>query len=330
MVAYGAQEALSPLLASAGRQTLQPSRIRVWDNGPGQGVGPAVAGAAGVEVHRSAANLGFGEGVNRLFALAESEVVVVANPDLALDPACVQRLAAALEDDPEAVVAGGALADTGQPARVNAFGQRLTWDLVGINTDRGLPFDAFLAAAPRGEAGYLGPSGALFAVHRRRFLARVGGPLFPASFFLYMEDVALWVRLRRAGVRILFCPAASATHGFSLSTGARSALKLYQVERNRLWLLRALSGRPLAAALLPFTALRYLSYLLGRRAPARAEAAPASALAGAFARALRDGLFGPLPADVAGWFGPPPGLAGLGGLARYRARLRDQLRDPVG
>ncbi len=269
----------------------------------------------------SGENLGFGEGHNRLLERVEAEVAIIANPDLTLDAGCVERLADCLAARPAAVIAGAALL-TPQHT-VNAYGLRLTRDLLGINTDRGRAHAELLAAGRcQGDAAdrsYLGPSGALFAVNRR---AWPGGPLFPRSFFLYGEDVALFVKVRRARGEIRFCPEAFAEHAWSTSTGVRSALKLYHVERNRLWLARALYGDVRAAALLGFTGLRYAAYLA---TSTRAERAAGAPLRSTLARAIGDGLFGRLPAEVAAYLAcrdPAP-------LDPYFAPLAEQLRNPL-
>ena len=345
MVSYGPASALGPLLASAALQTA-PVLVRVWHNGPGPLEEVAAlpeARAVSAVVLGGAGNLGFGAGINRLLRAATEaggpEVAVVANPDLVLAPDCVERLCEALSHE-QVVVAGGALS-SGGGASVNAFRLQLTWDLVGINADRGLPMGSLgpdtghIPEAGRPDmADYLGPSGALFAVHRGRYAAQVGGPLFCEPLFLYLEDVALWIRLRRHRAGIAFVPQARAEHAFSQSTGQRSALKLYYVERNRLWLTRALWGTAQAAALLPFTGLRYASYLLGGvGAPrpaggvrAASKDASAPALVKAFREALRDGLLAPLPEALRDYLaaGEPRSLR------PYRAGLAAQLKNPVG
>ncbi|MEO8704140.1 MAG: glycosyltransferase [Kofleriaceae bacterium] len=318
MVSYGDPAALVPLFESIERQTLQPARVRVWHNGPRFDL--AMPALARLSVESSGENLGFGEGINRLFATAETSMVIVANPDLVFDERCIEHLVDELATHPEATVVGATLVDK-TTRRLNAYGHRLTWDLVGINTDRGRDFDEFMTAVPR-ELGsapqrYVGPSGALFAVNRERWL---GGPLFVKSFFLYLEDVALWIKLRRAGAEIRFRPDAWAEHAWSTSTGTRSALKLYHVERNRLWLSRALLGNARAAAMLGFTALRYGAHLV----TGGASGVPDRGLAAAFRRALRDGIVQPVPADLLPYLGPERPLA-----RSYFASLRDQLVDPV-
>jgi N-acetylglucosaminyl-diphospho-decaprenol L-rhamnosyltransferase len=298
VVNYGDPASLRVLIASVSRQTLAPSRTRIWHNGPSFPPPPI----DGAEVYASGENLGFGEGINRLLEHVEGDHVVIANPDLELDERCIELLAAELRDHPEAAVAAAALVTPGPDPRVNAYGQRLTSDYLGVLPDRGMPWASFLASARNQVAAapsrYVGPSGALFALNVRLWERLGGGPLFPRSFFLYMEDVALWIRLRLRGAEICFCPAAWATHSWSAATGQRSPAKLFHVERNRLWLVRALRGRPLATLLLFRTVLRYAAYLRSHRDGVAAAHGSAAMLA----KAIWDGLLTEVPQDVRDYF----------------------------
>ncbi len=298
VVNYGDPASLRPLLASVSRQTLAPSNMRIWHNGPSFPPPPIL----GAEVYSSGENLGFGEGINRLLEHVEGDHVIIANPDLELDERCIELLSAELREHPGAAVAAAALATPGPDLRVNAYGQRLTSDYLGVLPDRGKPWASFLATA-RGEvlaapSRYVGPSGALFALNLRVWDDLCGGPLFPRSFFLYMEDVALWIRLRLRGAEMRFCPGAWATHAWSAATGQRSPAKLFHVERNRLWLLRVLRGRPLAALLLFRTALRYAAYLRSHRDGVAAARGSAAMLA----KAIREGLLTDVPTDLREYF----------------------------
>lgn len=314
-MSHGPKEGPAGLLGSLRAQTLAPSAIRVWHNGPTFPPEPM----AGVELHWSGEGVGYGEGVNRLVALATSARVLVATDDLILDRHCIQRLAEELDREPRPVVVAPAL--RGPDGRVNAFGLKLTNDWLGVNVDRGRAWDEFQRRPPPTDAAYLGPSGALFALDRDRWAELGGGAIFPRSFFLYMEDTILGVRLRLSDAVVRFRADAFATHTWSVATGRRGVEKLRLVERNRLWLLRSQRGRRAAVASLPWTVLRYASYL-GRRGGATAGGSPLPA----FARAVADGLGAELPEDVRDY------LAGVRDRPlprQYFAPLREQLRDPV-
>lgn len=319
VVSYGIGADLAPLQASVARQTLRPSALRIWHNGPRFPL--AHAGAS--EILGSGENLGFGAGHNRLFQDTGAPIVIVANPDLDLDPRCVERLVTAITDDAEAVLVGALLTQTKEQAvRVNALGLGLTWDFLGVNPDRGRVVRGDGFTGMHGE-NYLGPSGALFAVHVSRFRRLMGRQLFPESLFLYGEDVALGLKARSVAAVIRLCPAARAEHQWSATAGQRSGLKLFHVERNRLWTMRAILGEARAAARMPFTALRYAAYA----AAAQNVVSAGASLGGPLARGLRDGALGSIPTELRTYLGDPTRLRNV--AARYRLPLAEQLHDPT-
>jgi GT2 family glycosyltransferase len=272
-----------------------------------------------VKQHWSGEGVGYGEGINQLLARTRAPRVVVATDDVVLDEHCVEGLAEEMDAHPRAVAIGCAL--VGLDGLVNAYGLRLTQDWLGINVDRSRQWDEFMRNAPRGAAPYLGPSGALFALNREEWDRIAGGPIFPRSFFLYMEDVMFGLRLRLLGAEVRFRPEAFATHAWSVATGQRSAEKLRLVERNRIWMLRAARGRTSAIARLPWTALRYASYLGARPAAGASGGAPR-----AFLTALREGFLTEVPDDVREYLRDVSGRS----LPRWSfAGLREQLRNPV-
>jgi len=356
IVSFGALSDLEPALASLRAQSVAPDQIFIWHNGPRFSESDRALFGPDVTLAWSGENLGFGGGINRLWALSKASHVVVMNPDVVLQADCLVKLISEMEKQPTAVLFGAALTEHGPGAesRINAYGQKLSFDFVGINTDRGLDAHTFdLQVQPRAfEAGsrYLGPSGALFGVNRAAWDSCCPGPLFPESLFLYMEDVALAIRVRRAGGEIRFVPSARGQHAFSASTGRRSGLKLYYVERNRLWVLRALWGLKAAMAATPFTVARLAAYTAWgryrkhrkqRRVPpaelqdrAAVDAAGVGRneadsvtpeLARALIRAWRDG-FRTRPNELITYLGPEKAPADLWA---YLAPLRAQLSDPT-
>jgi len=334
VTSYGPIALLQPLIDSLRAQTLPPRTISIWHNGPQFDPAMRTHFGADVSLQFTGENLGYGGACNRLFDGEKDGRALVVNPDVELQPDCLQSLAEAFAENPSAVIIGGALVNQGPDGseRVNAYGQRLTMDLVGVNTDRGREVPVFVQDALRGkgEAGsrYLGPSGALFAVDRENWRARFGADApFCESLFLYMEDVALWLKVRRAGGEIEFCPTALGRHRFSESTGQRSAMKLYHVERNRLWLLRALWGNAAVAASTPFSVLRMGAYAWAARlkggAAATGESGP---LMKALLRGWNDGLRLPVPEELVRYLGAERAPSDLWS---YMAPLHEQLRDPT-
>lgn len=328
-VSYGDAERLLALVQSLAGQTSQSLTLYIWHNGPGQLNESPLQPSANVRVVvcGNGQNLGYGAGINRIFAVATAPVVVVVNPDVCLASACIQNLIAAATAIPTPVLVGGALAT--RDGLVNAFALSLTLDGLGINVDRGKSLAELRNAdAQAAETRAVAPSGALFAVNRAAWFKLGGGPLFVESLFLYLEDVALGLRVRRLGGALAFCAQAQGQHRFSDTTGPRSALKLFHVERNRLWLLRALGGRGLAVATMPFTLGRFAAY--AARSKYRFEGGTAasapSTLCSALLRAWKEGLFAPLPQDLVPYLGVNHANVSL---HQYMAPFAAQLRDPT-
>ena len=71
------------------------------------------------------------------------------------------------------------------------------------------------------------------AIYPKEAFDQVGG--FDPDYFAYVEDVDLGFRLRLAGFRCIYLPAAEVLHVGSGSTGFRSDLATYYGHRNLIW-----------------------------------------------------------------------------------------------
>jgi len=72
------------------------------------------------------------------------------------------------------------------------------------------------------------------ALYARRMLEDIGS--FDEDFFAYMEDVDLGWRARLAGWKCTLAPNARAYHKHSATSKKHSEFKIYQIERNRVYL----------------------------------------------------------------------------------------------
>lgn len=189
-------------------------------------------------------NVGFAAACNRGAGLTASEHLLFLNPDAWLAAGCAERLAGALERQPQA----GAVA----PRLAYRDGRRqFVWEptpgIVAEAVRRHLrnPLEAWaLAHAPvRALYRALGDPGWLTAaclLVRRRAFESVGG--FDEGFFLYFEDADLCRRMARAGWRLAVEPQALAWHakGGSQRSGEAelhyraSQLRFYREHRGRL------------------------------------------------------------------------------------------------
>jgi N-acetylglucosaminyl-diphospho-decaprenol L-rhamnosyltransferase len=161
-------------------------------------------------------NLGYGGAANRGAARLGAEYVLICNPDLVLDAACVRRLVDVLVDEPEVAIVGPTIREPDGarypsartiPSLVDAAGHAVVGlfrpDNPWSARYRGDGIDRTVA----GDADWL--SGACVAVRAVAF-ASIGG--FDEAYFMYVEDLDLCWRLRRAGWRVRYEPSAEVTH----------------------------------------------------------------------------------------------------------------------
>lgn len=177
-----------------------------------------------VRVLTSPVNAGFAGGVAVALDQVTTPLVVLLNNDAVVRPGWLAALLTAFDDLAVAGVTSRLLLPDG---RVNSAGGTLTRNGYGHDVGYGEP-DGPAFDTPV-EVAY--GCGAAFAL-RTAAVREVGG--VDPRFFLYYEDVDLSWRLRLAGYRIVYAPAAVVVHEHSASVGEFSMLHTYQTERNRL------------------------------------------------------------------------------------------------
>jgi GT2 family glycosyltransferase len=229
-------ECLRSLEAGGGER----QEVIVVDNASQDGSAERIEKAfPGVRLIRTTTNLGFGGGNNLGARQAQGQYLAFVNPDTRVEPGWQEALRRALEADPRAGMATARILLGERPDRVNACGNEM--HLSGLTLCRGMgqPRQAYDTPCEVGAV-----SGAAFLM-RRELFERLGG--FDASFFLYMEDSDLSLRVRLAGRRILYVPEAVVYHDYRLRFGRR---KIYYQERNRyLMLLKVFRWRTLLVLL---------------------------------------------------------------------------------
>lgn len=161
-------------------------------------------------------NLGYGGGVNRGAPYTTGRYLVVANPDIVVQPGAVATLVARLESEkdlglvgPRILNADGTLYPSARrfPNLVDALGH----GLLGLM----LPGNRFTRRYRMTGEDHSQParvdwiSGAFFVVRREVFEELSG---FDSSYFMYMEDVDLCWRAGRAGWGVGYEPGAVVLH----------------------------------------------------------------------------------------------------------------------
>jgi N-acetylglucosaminyl-diphospho-decaprenol L-rhamnosyltransferase len=214
-VTFSPGDSLQAFLASVRSATTRPLDVILADNGSEDGSPQRAARSSDVRLVQMPANLGYGSAANAGVAVANSEFVVIANPDIVWTPACLDVLLAATERWPRAASFGplirtpeGEIYPSARqlPSLANGIGHALLgwwW-----------PSNRFTAAYRREReevverpAGWL--SGACLLV-RREVFEHLGG--FDESYFMYFEDTDLGARLGASGWLNVYVPSAEVVH----------------------------------------------------------------------------------------------------------------------
>ncbi len=204
---------LSGCLESVRAQTAVDVELLVVDNGSGDGT-VAFLEQEGIDHVALPRNLGFARAVNLGVSRTRSPLVMPLNADTALEPDCLEHLAAALAADP---ALGGVQPlilqlEPGAPRRpddpaavVYSLGQALTAD--GRGREEGAGLRRGEVSTERREV--FGVCGAACML-RRELLVELGG--YEERYFAFCEDVDLNVRARVAGWRFGLEPGAVVWH----------------------------------------------------------------------------------------------------------------------
>ena len=176
-------------------------------------------------------NPGFASGVNAAARHAAGRYLLLLNPDATVQPGAALALREYLETHPDVGIVGARVLDP--DGRVQRSARRFPTPLTGLFgrtslmtrlwpgnplSRRDLPADE----QTDGPLAVDWVAGSCLMVRREAF-DRVRG--FDEAFFLYWEDADFCLRVRDAGWRTVYCPAATVTHGVGASSrhaGTRS------------------------------------------------------------------------------------------------------------
>ena len=216
-------------------------RLIIVDNGSQDGSADIESDWAKLLVDKVHANLGFGRACNRGVAQGDAPYVLFLNPDTRLTEPAISKAMAFLESEQgrEYAVCGIKLIDeTGHATQHCArFPTLSTFVAVASGADKLNPrlfptllmkdFD-HLSSRPVDHV-----QGAFYMVRRSVFEA-VGG--FDEDYFVYMEDLDLSLRIRRAGYRSYYFAGVSAFHrGGGTSGQVKAIARFYGIEARLLY-----------------------------------------------------------------------------------------------
>jgi GT2 family glycosyltransferase len=225
-VAYNSAAALRGLLGS-----VPPGLAVIVVDNASRDDSAAVAEAASARVIRNGANLGFGAGCNIGMDAAETEFVLLANPDTRLDAAAIARLVAAADAFPDAAILAPMLCDE-HGARVRS------WDVEQLHRRK-------LVRKRDAEPWPEGPLCAEFLSGACLLLRASEGLRFDEAFFLFYEDDAICAAARAKGRSLVLVPDAVMHHaggGSSAPSRALSAFKARHMAWSRLHYFALMQG----------------------------------------------------------------------------------------
>lgn len=201
VVTYESQHCMADL----GQHLRAFPHVTVVDNASGDDtVATAKQHLPHAHIIRNERNLGFGAANNRAIEQAQTEFVLLLNPDCTMTPDAAVALLEAADRYPTASAIGPQLFDgSGKPE----MGYRMRLDRWAAKTG---PADGDLCVE------FL--SGACMLI-RRDALQRIDG--FDEDFFLYQEDHDLCLRLAKQCGELVLCPSATGTHLSRRSSGGK-------------------------------------------------------------------------------------------------------------
>jgi GT2 family glycosyltransferase len=233
VVTWNQRDLVLACLESLAQQTVA-CRVLVVDNASEDGTVAAVeAGYPDAEIVALTENTGFAGGVAAALPRVRTRFVALLNNDAIAEPSWLEASLARFGEPAVAAVAAKMLllqeGDDRTPGSrlVNNAGVVLLH--TGYGADRGLGDpDGDRLSVPADVFGFSGG-----AVVLRSLAVLAVGSVDP-RWFMYYEDTDLAWRLRRAGWRIVYEPAAVVHHRHAASSDLRSEMFAYYNERNRL------------------------------------------------------------------------------------------------
>ncbi|MCK4614324.1 MAG: glycosyltransferase family 2 protein [Thermoplasmata archaeon] len=207
--------------------------IVVVDNGSEDGSVDHLKEKLGDKIHivANGKNLGYADGFNsgiNYVMEREANYILILNNDTKIDKNALTELVKTAESDPKIGFVSG---------KVYHFNKPNVIQTVGKLTDPITLVGAHVGANEMDEGQYdeirdYDFIDDVFLLVRWEVIEKVGG--YDSNFFLYFEETDWCARVRRAGYRIVFAPAAKIWHKGSMSSGGgTNPVNTFWLARNR-------------------------------------------------------------------------------------------------
>lgn len=255
---WHAREVIMPCLESLFAQSYRSYELILVDNDSADGSLEEIKATFGdrIKIIENSKNLGFAGGVNAGIRQAEGEYIALLNSDAEAEKHWLAEMVQGINQRDSIGMCACKIYLYGREGIIENTGELISRD--GQNRCRG--------RLEKDEGQYdqsqdvLCPSGCA-VLYRRRMLDDIG--LFDEKMFAYGEDMEIGLRGLMMGYEAVYIASAIVYHRLSASSAAVSPMKVFYVERNRLWIV--LKCFPWQHVLLSFmhTALRYGYHLTG-------------------------------------------------------------------
>lgn len=216
IVTYESTDTIGPCLdglqASYEAQLVE---VVVVDNASDDGTAQCVEEAyPWVTLLRNEVNVGYGQGCNRGLERAGNEFTVFMNPDVVVDPQCLEKLVGFMQAHTRAGLAGPSIKRTAGDYQA-AGGLPSPWREVCNALRIGTDIVQRKAITPGDEPFQTDWICGAIMIGRTDVLRTMGG--FDARFFLYFEETDLCVRMRNHGYQVWAVGTATAQHASNAS-----------------------------------------------------------------------------------------------------------------
>lgn len=177
-------------------------------------------------------NIGFSGAVNKGLLMVKTDEALILNADAAVDGVLIKSMIRIIRSSPELAGVGIPLLFPDCSKEIlEGYGDAITLSLRPVRVGHCVPVASY---KPLKEYSTLSGAACLFSIHA---LQMVG--YFDESFFLYIEDVDLSLRLRRYGFKLATLHGLFGFHkGGASSGGRKSNITIYYSTRNYIWMIR--------------------------------------------------------------------------------------------
>lgn len=232
LLGYNSRQTLEMVIDSVLLQTYKDFELIVTDNGSSDGSAEFVRDKyPNLRLIANQTNFGYAGGHNTFFRSAQTELVMVLNPDVVLDKFFLEEVLKVFEDDRVAAVTGKMIKNKNVEGKSILDGTGIVLSHMRRGRERG-QWEEDLGQYDN-KTDVFGVSGTA-AIYRLAALQQVAvlkesgtSEYFDEDFFAYWEDLDLSWRLRLFGYKCKFVPRAIANHTRRASSSPGGYMKFF-------------------------------------------------------------------------------------------------------